>query len=84
MTAEVAKLFPKARGQQPRDCMVTREVSATFRGVPGTASLRPAAETNHAGLFVAGAWTDTGWPATMEGAVRSGITAADLALRHVA
>ena len=83
MTVEVAKLFPKARGQQPRDCMVTREVSATFRGVPGTASLRPAAQTNHAGLFVAGAWTDTGWPATMEGAVRSGIAAADLALRHV-
>ena len=83
MTAEVAKLFPKARGQQPRDAMVTREVSATFRGVPGTASLRPPAETNHAGLFIAGAWTDTGWPATMEGAVRSGITAADLALRHV-
>jgi len=83
MTAEVAKLFPKARSQQPRDTMVTREVSATFRGVPGTASLRPAAETNHAGLFVAGAWTDTGWPATMEGAVRSGIAAADLALRHV-
>ena len=83
MTAEVEKLFPKARGQQPRDAMVTREVSATFRGVPGTASLRPPAETNHAGLFIAGAWTDTGWPATMEGAVRSGITAADLALRHV-
>ena len=83
MTAEVAKLFPKARGQQPRDAMVTREVSATFRGVPGTASLRPPAETNHAGLFVAGAWTDTGWPATMEGAVRSGIAAAELALRHV-
>ena len=83
MTAEVAKLFPKARGQQPRDAMVTREVSATFRGVPGTASLRPPAETNHAGLFIAGAWTDTGWPATMEGAVRSGITAAELALRYV-
>ena len=83
MTAEVAKLFPKARGQRPRDAMVTREVSATFRGVPGTASLRPPADTNHAGLFIAGAWTDTGWPATMEGAVRSGITAADLALRHV-
>ena len=82
MTAEVAKLFPKARGQQPRDAMVTREVSATFRGVPGTASLRPPAETNHPGLFIAGAWTDTGWPATMEGAVRSGIAAADLALRH--
>ena len=82
MTAEVAKLFPKARGRQPRDAMVTREVSATFRGVPGTASLRPPAETNHPGLFVAGAWTDTGWPATMEGAVRSGIAAADLALRY--
>lgn len=82
MTAEVAKLFPKARGRQPRDAMVTREVSATFRGVPGTASLRPPAETNHPGLFIAGAWTDTGWPATMEGAVRSGIAATELALRR--
>ena len=82
MTAEVAKLFPKARGRQPRDAMVTREVSATFRGVPGTARLRPSAQTNYPGLFVAGAWTDTGWPATMEGAVRSGIAAAELALEH--
>ena len=83
MTAEVAKLFPKARGQQPRDAMVTREVSATFRGVPGTARLRPPTSANHPGVFIAGAWTDTGWPATMEGAVRSGVAAAHLALEHV-
>ena len=82
MTAEVAKLFPKARGQQPRDAMVTREVSATFRGVPGTARLRPPTLANHPGVFIAGAWTDTGWPATMEGAVRSGVAAAHLALEH--
>jgi uncharacterized protein with NAD-binding domain and iron-sulfur cluster len=58
------------------DFFVTREREATFRPSPGTAALRPPATTRAAGLFLAGAWTDTGWPATMEGAVRSGNTAA--------
>ena len=44
--------------------------------VPGTARLRPKAATALPGLALAGAWTDTGWPDTMEGAVRSGLTAA--------
>jgi hypothetical protein len=54
---------------------VTRERHATFRGVPGTARLRPAAGTDLPGLVLAGAWTATGWPDTMEGAVRSGLNA---------
>ena len=58
------------------DGVVTREHSATFRAVPGTAALRPSARTGLPGLVVAGAWCDTGWPATMEGAVRSGQSAA--------
>jgi len=59
-----------------RDFFVTRERHATFRPASGTAALRPPAVTAARGLFLAGAWTATGWPATMEGAVRSGTAAA--------
>ena len=60
------------------------EPRATFRAAPGTRVLRPGTRTSLPGLFLAGAWTDTGWPATMEGAVRSGLAAARAALaaRH--
>jgi len=76
-------LFPRAREAVVRSFFVTRELSATFRQAPGTASLRPGATTEVPGLFLAGAWTDTGWPATMEGAVRSGLAAARGALDAV-
>ena len=59
---------------------VSREPRATFWGGPGSASLRSGARTTRPSVFRAGAWTETGWPATMEGAVRSGRTAARLAL----
>jgi uncharacterized protein with NAD-binding domain and iron-sulfur cluster len=52
--------------------------------VPGTARLRPGARTSIPGLYLAGAWTDTGWPATMESAVRSGLGAAAAALSELA
>ena len=52
----------------------------TFRAAPGSARLRPPARTDLPGLALAGAWTDTGWPATMEGAVRSGSAAAEQVL----
>lgn len=70
------QLFPEAAGAEVELFFVTREQRATFRQGPGTASLRPGPRTAVDGLFLAGAWTDTGWPATMEGAVRSGIAAA--------
>jgi len=73
---ELAALLPEIRAAQVRDFFVTRERHATFRPAPGTAALRPAATTALPGLFLAGAWTATGWPATMEGAVRSGEAAA--------
>jgi uncharacterized protein with NAD-binding domain and iron-sulfur cluster len=79
----LAELFPRAREARVRAFFVTREPAATFRQVPGTASLRPGTETGIPGLFLAGAWTDTGWPATMEGAVRSGLAAARRALIRV-
>jgi squalene-associated FAD-dependent desaturase len=55
---------------------VSREPAATFAARPGTARLRPGASTPRPNVVRAGAWTDTGWPATMEGAVRSGREAA--------
>jgi squalene-associated FAD-dependent desaturase len=55
---------------------VSREPAATFAAVPGTAALRRGVETGRPNVARAGAWTDTGWPATMESAVRSGRAAA--------
>ncbi|CAL9562704.1 Hydroxysqualene dehydroxylase [Streptomyces sp. enrichment culture] len=77
---ELARLLPAAREAKVRDFFVTRERAATFAPVPGVGRLRPAARTGAPGLWLAGAWTATGWPATMEGAVRSGLTAAREAL----
>jgi squalene-associated FAD-dependent desaturase len=76
----VERLLPEARNATLLDTAVTKEPRATFRAAPGTAALRPGTRTDVRGLFLAGAWTDTGWPATMEGAVRSGLSAARAAL----
>ena len=81
-TAELARLLPAAAGAAVTESIVTREHSATFLGAPGTDSLRPGAECSLPGVYLAGAWSDTGWPATMEGAVRSGTGAGRLAVRH--
>jgi squalene-associated FAD-dependent desaturase len=72
----LAELFPAARDAKVAEFFVTRERRATFRQAPGSGALRPKAATRHPGLVLAGAWTDTGWPDTMEGAVRSGLSAA--------
>ena len=80
----LAELFPAARDAQVTDFFVTRERRATFRQVPGCGERRPAAGTGLAGLVLAGAWTDTGWPDTMEGAVRSGLIAARELRREMA
>ena len=69
-------IFPAARDARITDFFVTRERRATFRQEPGCGEQRPGAATRLAGLVLAGAWTDTGWPDTMEGAVRSGLIAA--------
>jgi squalene-associated FAD-dependent desaturase len=66
------RLLPASGAATIEEFFVTREPHATFRSSPGSRRWRPAATTARAGLHVAGAWTDTGWPATMEGAVRSG------------
>ncbi len=75
---ELARLLPKARGAEVVESFVTREQHATFRQERGSAALRPGPATALSGVYLAGAWTDTGWPDTMESAVRSGINAARL------
>ncbi len=77
----LAELLPAARGAKVETFFVTREHAATFRAAPGTRPLRPGPRSAIDGLVLAGAWTDTGWPATMEGAVRSGLVAAREVLR---
>jgi hypothetical protein len=57
---------------------IVRERRATFAATPEQNALRPSAETSSANLFLAGDWTATGLPATLESAVRSGYRAADL------
>jgi squalene-associated FAD-dependent desaturase len=80
VVASLAELFPRARSARVVDALVSREPAATFRGGPGSGAARPQSTTAVPGLVLAGAWTATGWPATMEGAVRSGNAAARQAL----
>jgi len=72
----LAELFPAARDAEVIEFFVTRERRATFRQAPGSGKLRPGPGTQLPGLVLAGAWTGTGWPDTMESAVRSGLAAA--------
>jgi squalene-associated FAD-dependent desaturase len=62
---------------------IVKEKRATFAATPAQDARRPAAKTGWPNLFLAGDWTQTGLPATIEGALRSGETAAALALRHL-
>jgi zeta-carotene desaturase len=78
---EIRHALPAARDAQLLKATVIKEAAATFSPHPGVDSLRPMQETPIAGLYLAGDWTSTGWPATMEGAVRSGYLAAEALLR---
>jgi uncharacterized protein with NAD-binding domain and iron-sulfur cluster len=80
----LADLFPAAGRTAVLDAFVTREPYATFRPVPGTRALRPGPVTGLRGFAIAGAWTNTGWPDTMEGAVRSGNRAAEVIVNQLA
>jgi zeta-carotene desaturase len=80
---EVREFFPAAREANLVKATVIKEVNATYSPRPGIDAYRPAAVTAWPRVFLAGDWTSTGWPATMEGAVRSGYLAAE-ALAHAA
>jgi squalene-associated FAD-dependent desaturase len=77
---ELSRLFPAARTAKVKRVRVVTEHAATFSAVPGVDKWRPAQTSPMPNLFVAGDWTATGWPATMEGAVRSGYLAAEALL----
>jgi squalene-associated FAD-dependent desaturase len=74
---EVREFFPQARGANLIKSTVIKEVHATYSPRPGIDAYRPTQATQWPRVFLAGDWTATGWPATMEGAVRSGYLAAE-------
>jgi squalene-associated FAD-dependent desaturase len=79
--AEVREFFPAAREANLVKSTVIKEVNATYSPRPGIDAHRPSAITAWPRVFLAGDWTATGWPATMEGAVRSGYLAAEAIAR---
>jgi squalene-associated FAD-dependent desaturase len=81
--ADLAAIWPEARTATLLRSWVVTEHGATFAVRPGIDALRPPQRTSVDGLFLAGDWTATGWPATMEGAVRSGYLAAEGVLRDL-
>ncbi|MEW5825593.1 MAG: hydroxysqualene dehydroxylase HpnE [Candidatus Bipolaricaulota bacterium] len=76
ITASLGKLLPAARGARILDAVVLRHRRATFLPAPGSDALRPPNRTSLRRLYLAGDWTQTGWPSTIEGAIRSGVFAA--------
>jgi squalene-associated FAD-dependent desaturase len=78
---EVRHALPAAREANLLKATVIKEAAATFSPQPGVDRWRPTQQSTIGGLFLAGDWTATGWPATMEGAVRSGYLAAEAVLR---
>jgi squalene-associated FAD-dependent desaturase len=74
---ELAEFFPRVTEARLEKAQVIKEARATFSARPGIEASRPPARTAIPNLFLAGDWTRSGWPATMEGAVRSGYLAAE-------
>jgi len=83
VVAELAEVFPAARGALLREARVITDPTAVLSVRPGVDAVRPPPVTSIPGLFLAGDWTATGWPSTMEGAVRSGRAAATAACRFL-
>lgn len=74
---ELKEFFPRAAEARLERAHVVKEIRATFSAAPGLEERRPLSKTHIENLFLAGDWTRSGWPATMEGAVRSGYLAAE-------
>ena len=83
LVAEMAEVFPEAGNASVLNVRVVKQREATFRCLPGANRLRPGPVTPISGLFLAGEWTKTGWPSTMEGAVRSGYNAAGAVTKYL-
>jgi squalene-associated FAD-dependent desaturase len=81
--SELAQFFPALAGATLLKAAVVKEVRATYSIRPGLDRIRPHATSPWPGVFLAGDWTATGWPATMEGAARSGYYAAEALTRSL-
>jgi zeta-carotene desaturase len=80
---ELAEFFPGVREAKTVKAAVVKEIYATYSIAPGLDQYRPQARTEWPRLFLAGDWTASGWPATMEGAVRSGYLAAEAVTQFI-
>ena len=80
---ELAEAIPETAGAPILKSYVVRERKATFVPAPGVDALRPDQRSPYPGFYVAGEWTQTGWPSTMESAARSGYLAAERALEDL-
>jgi squalene-associated FAD-dependent desaturase len=78
---EAKEFFPAARNAKLEKSTVIKEVHATYSPGPGIDQYRPKPQTAWPRVFLSGDWTATGWPATMEGAVRSGYLTAEALVR---
>lgn len=74
---ELQEFFPRVAESKLERAHVVKEIRATFSAVPDLENKRPLQSTPISNLFLAGDWTRSGWPSTMEGAVRSGYLAAE-------
>jgi len=83
LVTEMAEVFPEAGNAAVLSISVVKQREATFRCRPGANLLRPGPVTPVPNIFLAGEWTQTGWPSTMEGAVRSGYNAAGAAIEYL-
>ena len=79
----VGRVAPEVETASLAHALIVRQASATFSTSPASTAMRPPATTEHANLFLAGDWTATGWPATIESAVRSGHAAAEAVIDRV-
>ena len=82
-TRELAEFFPAAKDAKVVKAAVIKEIYATYAVLPGLDKYRPETKTPWPHIFLAGDWTATGWPATMEGAVRSGYLAAEALMERL-
>ncbi|MEO6119866.1 MAG: hydroxysqualene dehydroxylase HpnE [Terriglobales bacterium] len=80
---ELAEFFPEVKNAKLLKAAVIKEIHATYSAQPLSDQYRPGAVTGWPNVFLAGDWTATGWPATMEGAVRSGYKAAEALTRSL-
>jgi uncharacterized protein with NAD-binding domain and iron-sulfur cluster len=80
---ELRETWPQTAAARLVHWQVVSERDAVFSVLPGASTLRPAQSTAVDGLSLAGDWTETGWPSTMEGAVRSGYLAAERVLESL-